>query len=535
MQIFQKLFYSTVTDILTHNIAPKEGLIALECKLSKVLGKKARNCIPCSISMPSIVRVDKANETDLATIHISWKESFSQKSSCTTNHYEAEVWQSNNFGTSNVKKYILQTSQLRNTSSKDSVTYYFDIIYNITEGGFIWEFYFRMRAVNNILQDATEWRVSKIYREKASVPPKIVRLNAQPLNNQEYKTLFEILWSCDVCHTSVQAEVQWSSDIHFQSDKTKSMFVHSYKPIKIWSRSSAIATVTYFRLRTLGSQWGEISIPWNTFQNCHINTEYFNITGHQSQWKCEPCPVGASCSGQGVTWKEVKALYGWWRNSVSPPDSPSNFSRCFIPSACLGAANPSLRQEDHVPGREDLAMIDHNETCNTELGYSNVCTRENYNRCRLCQTCKHGYSIGHMGNFFQCSKCPPLVVSSTLIVVGSVILVLIFFGIMYFHIEYGLDPAFTEARKLIILNYFQIGFVISKLDARWPSLLQLLFQVESAVGSLGFSLVSFPCHLNLRSMAEMAYLKQIIAIALPPGLFFLSYSVWRTSACFKRA
>ena len=229
-----KLFYSTVTDILTHNIAPKEGLIALECKLSKVLGKKARNCIPCSISMPSIVRVDKANKTDLATIHISWKESFSQKSSCTTNHYEAEVWQSNNFGTSNVKKYVLQTSQLRNTSSKDSVTYYFDIIYNTTEGGFIWEFYFRMRAVNNILQDATEWRVSKIYREKASVPPKIVRLNAQPLNNQEYKTLFEILWSC-VGAILLQAEVQWSSDIHFQSDKTKSMFVHSYKPIKIWS------------------------------------------------------------------------------------------------------------------------------------------------------------------------------------------------------------------------------------------------------------------------------------------------------------
>ena len=93
-------------------------------------------------------------------------------------------------------------------------------------------------------------------------------------------------------------------------------------------------------------------------------------------------------------------------------------------------------------------------------------------------------------------------------------------------------PRFAEARKLILLNYFQLAFVISKLDARWPSLLQLLFQVESAVGSLGLSLFSIPCHLNISSAAELAYLQQIAAMALPPGLF-LSYCVWRTSACFK--
>ena len=435
-----KLFYSTVTNILTHNVAPKEGLLALECQLSKVLGKETSNCIPCSISMPSIVRIEKLNQTDLAIIYISWKEAVAQMSSCTTNHYEAEVWQSNTLGNSNVKKHVLQTSQLRNTSSKDSITYHFDIVYNTTYGGFIWEFYFRIRAVNKILHDATEWKYSKIYREEVTAPPKINHLNVIQLDNQEYKTLFEILWSCVACNTSVLAEVQWSSDIRFQNDKTNSKIVTSGKPIKIWSTSSAMAAVTYFRLRTIGSDWGEISTPWNTFQNCHINTEYFNNTGHQSQWACEPCPIGASCSGQDVTWKEVKALYGWWRNSVWSPHLPSNFSRCLNPSACLGAANPSFRQEVHVAGEEDLAMIDHNETCNVELGYTNLCTRDNYNRCRLCQTCRHGYSMGHMGNFFQCSKCPSLTVSSILLVLGSAILISIFFGIVYYHIEYGLDP-----------------------------------------------------------------------------------------------
>ena len=175
---------------MTHNIAPKEGLIALECKLSKVLGKETSNCIPCSISMPSIVRVDKLNQTDLAIIHISWKESFAQMSSCTTNHYEAEVWQSNTLGNSNVKKYVLQTSQLRNTSSKDSITYYFDIIYNTTEGGFIWEFYFRIRAVNKILQDATEWRVFEDLQRKASAPPKINHLNAHTIEQPRVQDAF---------------------------------------------------------------------------------------------------------------------------------------------------------------------------------------------------------------------------------------------------------------------------------------------------------------------------------------------------------
>ena len=161
-----------------------------------------------------------------------------------------------------------------------------------------------------------------------------------------------------------------------------------------------MAAVTYFRLRTIGSDWGEIwKAPWNTFQNCHINTEYFNNTGHQSQWACEPYPIGASCSGRDVTWKEVKAL-GWWRIQ-SGPHFTSNFSRCLNPSACLGAANPSFRQEVHVARVKDLAMIDHNETCNVGSLDTNLCTRDNYNRCRLCQTCRHGYSMGHIGNFFN--------------------------------------------------------------------------------------------------------------------------------------
>ena len=138
----------------------------------------------------------------------------------------------------------------------------------------------------------------------------------------------------------------------FKVTKRNSKFVHSYKPITIWSKSSAMAAVTYFRLRTIGSHWGKYRLHGIRFKIAILiqstsTTQAINHNGHVSL-----CPIGASCSGQDVTWKEVKALYGWWRNSVSSPDLPSNFSRCFIPSACLGAANPSLRQEDHVAGEK---------------------------------------------------------------------------------------------------------------------------------------------------------------------------------------
>ena len=80
-----------------------------------------------------------------------------------------------------------------------------------------------------------------------------------------------------------------------------------------------------------------------------------------------------------------------------------------------------------------------------------------------------------------------------------------------------------EARKLIVLNFFQLAFVISRLGVKWPSLLQSLFHFESALGSLGLSLVSIGCQLHFDSAAEAEYMKQISMMVLAPGLFFMSY------------
>jgi ABC-type glycerol-3-phosphate transport system substrate-binding protein len=57
--MISKIFYSTVTDILTKRIAPKEGVLNMECKMSKMLGKNVGRCIPCEISTPLIVKIDE--------------------------------------------------------------------------------------------------------------------------------------------------------------------------------------------------------------------------------------------------------------------------------------------------------------------------------------------------------------------------------------------------------------------------------------------------------------------------------------------
>ena len=112
-------------------------------------------------------------------------------------------------------------------------------------------------------------------------------------------------------------------------------------------------------------------------------------------WDCKPCPEGGYCVGDNVTWTEVKAQFGWWRQKAYP--EISNFSRCLYPPACLGAPNrlgSDLYQQyprDIYP-RNPLSA----ETCNEARGYRIG--------SRLCSDCLPGYSRNGPG---KCKKCAP--------------------------------------------------------------------------------------------------------------------------------
>ena len=114
-------------------------------------------------------------------------------------------------------------------------------------------------------------------------------------------------------------------------------------------------------------------------------------------WRCERCPYGGDCKGQPA-WMHVKALFGFWRNKNFT--GITRFHRCPVPQGCLGSNNPAFVDLYIMNGTDNLAVIDHEERCHSEMGYSGpscaVCRKgEFYMTASGCRTCegKSGGSI----------------------------------------------------------------------------------------------------------------------------------------------
>ena len=130
------------------------------------------------------------------------------------------------------------------------------------------------------------------------------------------------------------------------------------------------------------------SLGWPQAEDCGDDEFLNNTDAHPGHWKCLACPAGASCRGH-VSWREVKALFGWARckstidgkqhdrfrdsNNVSSFDK---FERCSFPAACLGAENKDL-EADFVLDTDDMVR---NESCS--VGYLDP--------SRMCHACAEG-------------------------------------------------------------------------------------------------------------------------------------------------
>ena len=126
--------------------------------------------------------------------------------------------------------------------------------------------------------------------------------------------------STDLCEFY---EVQWGYSSLFKSDstnttrvKTASVELHPTAPLfnrLFFARVRAVATSGQT------SSWSVPLAPWTVTTDCDYNSEYLDNVGNQvHRWVCKPCPVGASCVGDDVTWKQVTAKFGWWRHSRWP-------------------------------------------------------------------------------------------------------------------------------------------------------------------------------------------------------------------------
>merc|ERR1711871_905600 len=144
--------------------------------------------------------------------------------------------------------------------------------------------------------------------------------------------------------------------------------------------------VYYFGVAAWHDSWQESCRPgisgtnfYSTADRCSV-TQYLNITDRNGKyrrpyctkelqgagycdkegdakmhgWKCDSCPVGASCEGH-VLWSGVKAKFGWYRTHW---DSKL-FAKCFpdvAAHACLGA------NTDTVYAQMDAAVSNKDKT-----------------------------------------------------------------------------------------------------------------------------------------------------------------------------
>lgn len=187
--------------------------------------------------------------------------------------------------------------------------------------------------------------------------------------------------------------------------------------------------------------------------DCAYLTQYLNDSDPDPfEWKCRPCPMGASCAGH-INWEGVVAKYGWWRVQFEPgysgekdPRRPPDclvgmstidpvcaFSECHYASACLGAVNGAKGGKNSAEffngDRSGKGMnLGLNESCNEGEGFASFCddgdpsatansnssigeradnnrTEPYRTRCRLCARCRPGFK--RSGSSMRCKECPP--------------------------------------------------------------------------------------------------------------------------------
>jgi hypothetical protein len=362
--------------------------------------------------------------------------------------------------------------------------------------------------------------------------------------------VLDLSWSCNaVLPPEKQFEIQWSASLSWLASKymrtsTLSASLDMPDPLTKVAVYVRIRVVTVpFNIHSV-SKWSHESIGWTTADACLVG-EYLNTSATLNKWNCNVCPAGASCPAPGMTWLEVKPMFGWWRKHAWTKDAPSPFIRCLYPPACLGGINRGLKgiyvDNAHLnPFLNDRgtlmdpAMIDSNETCNVRKGYANVCRTRGTgdDRCRLCGTCAEGFR--RVGTSMVCLKCPPSSTSKGLIVLGAFILVGIVVYLIAQNFKKGGHKSLSGIHKMIVLTFFQQSYMISNMDVPWPQPMVVLFNIQGSVSTLGDFFLDPRCEVSNTSAAENEYYMQIVYTCLLPVVIACVKVLFRVAAFQKK-
>ena len=178
------------------------------------------------------------------------------------------------------------------------------------------------------------------------------------------------------------------------------------------------------------------SPSWTTAADC-TTSQYLDDRGNKSEWSCEPCLEGISCTDTNLTLSDIKraaVLFGWAR-------CPSaQVEKCPFRAACLGISNPAL----HGKYKGDPARADHNESCN-----------EAY-RGFLCGGCATGFSHTPGDLSGKCNMCPDPAANSAVAATGVLLAVLAVCLYLKMTLSGGGTKDASDGIKSIGLSFVQI-------------------------------------------------------------------------------
>ena len=245
------------------------------------------------------------------------------------------------------------------------------------------------------------------------------------------------------------------------------------------------------------------------------DSEYLNNTAlNPNAWDCQPCPMGGDCLGP-VAWKTLKPKFGWWKIPIHERD-PKNqvrmFVECLYAPACLGGAN-ALLVSRHPEAA--VSSLQRNMTCNMTLGFRNT--------SRLCHTCATAFKRQGTN---RCAECPNQGDNWGLMLLGFVLLL----GVLAFLVGEAINDAgkqyLSDSIQKILLNYLQVVTLFNAFPLRWPAELEILFEAQGAISTVGEHLVNPDCITTSSSAAELYYSKQQFYAALPFLIAAISFGIW---------
>ena len=213
---------------------------------------------------------------------------------------------------------------------------------------------------------------------------------------------------------------------------------------------------------------------------------------------CQSCLVNAICDGKFY----IYPVYGFWRShNMSAIIRP-----CPNPSACLGG---------QVEGVADLQGV-------CAQGYKG----------NLCQSCAEDYSRTGLN---RCGLCPSNDVNIVRLVFVTAAMIILLSLMVWTTLRSSLGPKAIHSILIkILVNYFQLVFLVTQFKLNWPGPVNDLFNAQQEAGGATAQAYSFDCLLQNGSNENPFFTKLIFMSVLPLPLLVIVGLVWLCIALKSR-